>query len=261
MQIVEKIPILVSDKSRIDRLIESAKESDKGGWYEAPQMSQWSGPYRHHLLKRKRYVEEVLAAYPGSSGKDQVGLDLGCGDGANLPWIKKYCGVLYGSDYNLLRLMRASRTSCADQLFLADVTNYPAADNSFGIIYWNHVLEHIPDDASALKEAYRILAPGGALILGVPNEGAFFWWLAYRLQPRSLATTDHVHFYTMKSITAKCREAGFLIRETHSIGWGLPHWWLDEKVRRYKWVDDLFEVIGRTLFPSQATSLYLVLSK
>lgn len=261
MGIVENIPVLVADKRLLDKQIDSARTSGKNSWYESPQMPQLSGPYRHHLLKRRAYVEGVLARHRASSTKRIVGLDLGCGDGTNLAWIRKYCTVLYGSDYNLLRLLRASRTASADQLFLADVTNYPAVDNSFEIIFWNHVLEHIPDDTKALREAYRILAPGGVLVLGVPNEGAFFWWLAYRLQPLSLATTDHVNFYTLQSLSAKCREAGFVIRESHRIGWGLPHWWLDEKIRRYKWADDLFEWIGRRFLSSQATSLYLVLSK
>jgi len=261
MQIIENIPILVRDKSSLEKQIESARKSARSEWYESSQITQWSGPYRHHLQKRKLYIEGVFNFLLKRSKQPLTGLDLGCGDGGNLVWLKNHLSELYGSDYNLLRLLRAAHIEGVTKLFLADVTDYPVRDNSFDVIFFNHVLEHIQDDEKALSEVYRILVPGGFVILGVPNEGAFFWLIAYKLQPKSLDTTDHVHFYTTKSLVAKCLKAGFVIQDVHPIGWGVPHWWLDEKIRGYKWVDDLFERLGRTYLPSQATSLYLVLSK
>jgi SAM-dependent methyltransferase len=144
---------------------------------------------------------------------------------------------------------------------MADITDYPARDHAFDVVFFNHVLEHIPDDDRALREAHRILKPGGLLILGVPNEGAWFWQLAYRLQPEILRTSDHVHFYTAPSLAAQCRGAGFTVQEVRPIGWGVPHWTLDSLVRRFRWVDDAFEWLGRRLLRSQATSLYLLLTK
>ena len=69
---------------------------------------------------------------------------------------------------------------------MADICDYPAEDDCFDVIFFNHVLEHIPDDVAALREVRRILKPGGLLVLGVPNEGAAFWQLAYRLQPKTM---------------------------------------------------------------------------
>jgi 2-polyprenyl-3-methyl-5-hydroxy-6-metoxy-1,4-benzoquinol methylase len=141
------------------------------------------------------------------------------------------------------------------------VTNYPTNDDLFDVIFFNHVLEHIADDLTALREVRRILKPGGLLILGVPNEAEWFWQLAYRLEPRFRRTSDHVQFYTAESIEAKCRDAGFMLRETKHIGYGPPHWTLDALVRRFKTVDDALEAIGTRLFPRQASSLYLALGK
>jgi SAM-dependent methyltransferase len=129
------------------------------------------------------------------------------------------------------------------------------------VIFFNHVLEHIPDDVGALAEAYRILKPGGLLILGVPNEGVWFWQLAYRLQPGMLRTSDHVHFYTAETLTEKCRAAGLSVREVKHIGYGVPHWTLDAGLRQFKFVDDVFEAAGKVICPMQATSLYFSLSK
>jgi ubiquinone/menaquinone biosynthesis C-methylase UbiE len=189
------------------------------------------------------------------------GLDLGCGDGGNLGWLAKYVKELYGSDYNLVRLRRAVHSKSARLLFMADITDYPANDNTFDLIFFDHVLEHVPEDLKALTEGERILKPGGLVIIDAPNKGAFFWQLAYKLQPKVRRGTDHVHFYTAKSLIKKCCKAGLKILEISPIGWGIPHWSLDEKIRTYKLVDDLLERMGRALAPSQATSLYLIGTK
>lgn len=259
---VDGIPLLVRDRHLIERVIADAAQSGREAWFRAPQIGQWTGPYRHHVKKRKQWVEEILAEWTARhDGAPIVGLDLGCGDGANLDWLRSHVSRLYGSDYNLLRLLRAAKLGVDTRLFMADICNYPSADDSFDIIFFNHVLEHIPDDLGALQEVLRILKPGGMLILGVPNEGAAFWQFAYRMQPRIKATSDHRNFYTAQSLAARCEAAGLTVQKIRPIGWGVPLWTLDAVIRRFKWVDDVLELIGRRFLPSQATSLYAVLSK
>jgi len=52
----------------------------------------------------------------------------------------------------------------------ADICNLPFEDNAYDFIICNHVLEHIPDDTKAMKELYRVLAPGGTAIIQVPYD-------------------------------------------------------------------------------------------
>lgn len=49
-----------------------------------------------------------------------------------------------------------------------DVTDIPYSAASFDWVLCNHVLEHVPDDAKALREIYRVLKPGGFAILQTP---------------------------------------------------------------------------------------------
>jgi len=259
---VDGIPLLVRDRQVIEGTIAEARRQGLDAWYTKPQLGQWVGPYRHHVRKRKQWVEGVLAERKLRHDRQPtVGLDLGCGDGSNLQWLHLHFARLYGSDYNLLRLLRAASLGINARLFMADICEYPVKDDCFDVIFFNHVLEHIPDDAAALREVRRILKPGGLLILGVPNEGAAFWQLAYRLQPNTRATSDHQHFYTADSVAAQCKAAGLTVQKIHPIGWGVPHWTLDALIRRFKWVDDGLEMLGRRFLPGQATSLYLQLSK
>ncbi len=49
-----------------------------------------------------------------------------------------------------------------------DINAMPFEDNSFDVVFCNHVLEHIPDDVHAMREIYRVMKPGAWAILQVP---------------------------------------------------------------------------------------------
>jgi predicted SAM-dependent methyltransferase len=52
----------------------------------------------------------------------------------------------------------------------ADICNLPFQDNTFDIIFCNHVLEHIPDDTKAMQELHRVLKIGGMGIFQIPQD-------------------------------------------------------------------------------------------
>ncbi|MDR3272023.1 MAG: methyltransferase domain-containing protein [Flavobacteriaceae bacterium] len=50
----------------------------------------------------------------------------------------------------------------------ADILALPFKDEAFDVVFCNHVLEHIPDDAKAMSELYRVMKCGGWGIFQVP---------------------------------------------------------------------------------------------
>lgn len=254
------VPVFTTDVEQLRDQIADARRVNPL-WYEDVQPAEVASPWRHHLKKRRLYVQRVLERHIKNTGPAARILDLGCGDGNNLTWLSQYASRAYGSDYNPVRLTRAKVLNPDATLFLADILDYPAEEDAFDIIFFNHVIEHIPDDIAALKAVYRILKPGGLLVLGTPNEGAWWWQWAYRRDAESLKTSDHCHFYTAQTIDAKLKIAGFDVTQIHHMGWGPPDWALDGKIRQKKWVDDLFTAIGRVVLPRQASSLYLIATK
>lgn len=52
----------------------------------------------------------------------------------------------------------------------ADICDLPFKENTFDIIFCNHVLEHIEDDKKAMSELYRVLKPGGMGIFQIPQD-------------------------------------------------------------------------------------------
>ena len=51
-----------------------------------------------------------------------------------------------------------------------DIMDMPFEDDSFDVIFCNHVLEHVEDDNKAMSELYRVLKPGGFGIFQVPID-------------------------------------------------------------------------------------------
>ena len=52
----------------------------------------------------------------------------------------------------------------------ADICDLPFDDNSFDVVFCNHVLEHIPDDTKAMEELYRVLKNNGFGIFQIPQD-------------------------------------------------------------------------------------------
>ena len=98
------------------------------------------------------------------------------------------------------------------EVVAADATMLPFADASFDALVLGEVLEHVADDALAVREAARVLAPGAVLGLSVPRNPAWF--------SASDAWAGHVRRYTREELTARVEAAGFRI--LRCAAWGFP---------------------------------------
>ena len=263
---LDHIVLTVPDYKRHIEKLETKIQSDPG-WYANDQVkAQYKGPYRVHLKRRRDYLRTTINQwyndYSPAGLRGFKVIDIGCGDGQHLIWLKNFLAIdLYGSDYNLLRLKRAKINAPSTKLLLMDILDIPFDDNYFNIILCNHVLEHIVDDQLAFKELSRILSYGGILILGVPNEGSKWWQLAYDLEPNLREISDHIHFYTAEKIHTLISCTNLKCIETKWIGYGLPHFTADSVFRNIDGMDDIMEKIGQTYFKEQASSLYFIITK
>jgi SAM-dependent methyltransferase len=70
-----------------------------------------------------------------------------------------------------------------------DATALPFADQTFDAVTMFDVLEHIPDHKTAIAEAFRVLRPGGFLLVSTPNENWRFPYYAL-MQPICPPETD-----------------------------------------------------------------------
>jgi SAM-dependent methyltransferase len=124
------------------------------------------------------------------------------------PWVRAWCEAR-GAEY---------RTADINDRFelRLDLEALDLADASIDMLIANHVLEHV-DDARALAEIARVLAPGGRAVLTVPMiEG---WDETYEEEGLDEATRrlrygdpDHRRFYG-RDIRGRIRAAGLALSE------------------------------------------------
>lgn len=154
-------------------------------------------------------------------------LDCGCGDGLYLKIIRELSGAaVCGFDLSgeSLMLARGYTRDAGVPLVQGGIGSLPYRDNSFSKIFSTEVLEHVEDDLGALKEIFRILKPGGRLIITVPNHNyPFLWdplnWILERFFGRHIESgfwagiwNMHLRLYYRDEIEALIKRSGFKIR-------------------------------------------------
>ena len=99
-------------------------------------------------------------------------LDIGCGIGTYVRRFGEFTNWAYGVDIEIDRVAEGSQR--APNLAVAVGERLPFKDESFDVIFLNEVLEHVADDAQTIREAHRVTAAGGHIVIYVPNRLYFF---------------------------------------------------------------------------------------
>lgn len=100
----------------------------------------------------------------------------------------------------------------------ADILDLPFEDDSFDIVFCNHVLEHIEDDAKAISELYRVMKTGGMGIFQIPQDLHLdktyedFNITTPEERTKHFGQYDHVRIYG-KDYFERLRKTGFTVKE------------------------------------------------
>jgi SAM-dependent methyltransferase len=158
-------------------------------------------------------------------------LDVGCGSGGSLG-VARALGwrVVAGIEMDDAAAARARRF--ADELHVGDVLAAPFAPGRFDVVTALHVLEHVPDPVGAVRRMLEWLAPGGLLVLEVPNAGG----LGARLFGRAwsgLELPRHLSHFTPETLARVVERAGGRViwcwhrAKPRYYLWSLGHWLRD----------------------------------
>ena len=181
-------------------------------------------------------VEAVLA----HAGSGMSVLDIGCGSGHLLFQLRHRYAQLVGLEFSPHRLEQA-RINLAHLAFKAvqgSAEHMPdLADDSLDCVVSADTIEHVPDVYRAAAEMFRVLRPGGLLVINTPNI-AFVKKRLLLLLGRFPSTSQrneglgsdvlfdggHLHYFTFRSLSLLLQRAGFRIECHVTYGrWGRQH--------------------------------------
>jgi O-antigen biosynthesis protein len=149
-------------------------------------------------------------------GANKRVLDVGCSTGYLAKALGERGNVVSGIEYDQASADKAR--PFLDQLVVGDLEApeiFDAfADASFDVVVFGDVLEHLRDPLPVLRRARRLLAPGGSVVISVPNIAhgdVRLSLLAGRFDYRDTGLLDvtHVRFFTRENLDRFLADAGF----------------------------------------------------
>lgn len=251
----EKRLIAMANKDIVQKKI-----AENNQWYVDSQLAAAGTDTQKRIIQQRiAFILETIASRQIAS---PVILDAGCGDGVILEALQKFgTALIWGVDYNPLRLKQAQKIAPRVNFKEASLDRLDFPDEYFDVIVMNQVLEHIPEDEAVLREMHRLLKKGGALILGVPNEGCLMAKLRNSfIQPEIRKNTDHIHFYTLDQLARILKNTGFEIHKIWRQSFFAPYTRLSSFLASRALGFKCLEYLARIL-PSQCASIYLTCGK
>ena len=163
---------------------------------------------------------------PSSWRRQAVGLargevlEVGVGTGRNLPYYGDDCRGVLGIDVSagMLAGARERASSCRAPVKLAvmDVQALPLDEAGFDCVLAAFVFCTVPEPAAGLRECYRVLKPGGRLILleHMGSDNKLIRHLMDWLNPLTVRLMDdHINRATVKEAV----RAGFKVERVHNL--------------------------------------------
>ena len=179
-------------------------------------------PVQRWLLKRFQFRVADLAAFSvGQDGASPRVLDVGCGEGFVLEYLKEklphihLCGL--DLDRKALELAKARNNDMP--FYLGDIFHLPFADGSFDLVICLEVLEHLESPWLAVEELARVSSRD--ILVSVPNQPLFS--LANFLRGKNWPTwgddPEHMQRWWGRSFVSFMGEKVAITRVVYSFPW------------------------------------------
>jgi 2-polyprenyl-3-methyl-5-hydroxy-6-metoxy-1,4-benzoquinol methylase len=156
--------------------------------------------------------------FPRWHGQGRL-LDVGCATGRFLQHMAAVGWRVSGIELDAAAA--ATARTVTPHVVVGDPAEVALPPASFDVITAFHVVEHLPDPATALRNMLRWLAPGGLMIVEVPNVGGWGGALFGRFWS-GLDFPRHLVHFTPATMRALVEAAGgSIVDEWH---WSKPRW-------------------------------------
>jgi SAM-dependent methyltransferase len=146
-------------------------------------------------------------------------LDAGCGKGYMVRRLLADGYRVRGLDFDQGSVLDAVRRSGHFPADVADLNRLPYQDGTFDGVVIAGTIEHIPDGIEpGLRETFRVLRPGGALVLTIPyinpvRKACLPFYLLREALGWKPSRRFHQYVFSRGSVLAALKEVGFTVQE------------------------------------------------
>jgi SAM-dependent methyltransferase len=178
-------------------------------------------------------------------------LEIGCGAGKTLSWLKVYKGCTWTCGVELSPTAAEQAGKIIDEVYVGNIENMdlPIEKNSLDLILCLDVLEHTIDPWQVMKKLYDYLMPSGSIIVSLPNvrnSQVIFPLLLkgeWNYQDAGILDRTHLRFFVRKSAIRLVESAGFKVDMVSSTGLGAS--------RKTQFVNNLLPDLIKSFFEFQ----------
>jgi len=212
-------------KAYEDYFTHAEAKPPKRGWikrsYDDAKRGYWARKYgygKDMAGRWKKLLAMMIELHPGRSAELDFSvmylpfrangrlLDVGCGNGSALQFMKELGWHVQGVDFDPKAVQIARNKGLEVRLGGLEAQTYPA--NFFDAITMSHLIEHVHDPLSLVRECLRILKPGGHLMMVTPNSESW-GHQKYGGNWMHLDPPRHLHIFNEQSLRTLARKAGF----------------------------------------------------
>jgi SAM-dependent methyltransferase len=191
-----------------------------------PPEYDWSTPQEACSFS---YVQPAVEEYLAELRPGARVLDLGCGNGAMLGSFLRKGWTLVGVDISKSGIEQARQYWPDAQFEVGDATGDLSALGQFDAIYSTEVIEHVVLPRRFAQNCFRLLKPGGIVVLSTPYHG---WLKTLEIAATNQADAHyqpledwgHIKFWSVNTLSQLLWEAGFDEVEYRGVG-RVPYLW------------------------------------
>jgi len=208
-----------SNQSNSNSLVRRFYEGLKAGylsrhWGYTQGTKHWQrllGSSLRFLPRPQSQLDSEVMYLRASPGKFL--LDVGCGSGELTASMRDLGWQVEGLDFDVMAVQEAQKRGFKVRLGTLEEQSYPGA--SFDAIIMSHVIEHVHDPFALLTECYRILSPGGHMVVLTPNICSLCHRL-FGVNWRGLEPPRHLQIFDPLSLQQLATRVGFMKATVHT---------------------------------------------
>ena len=207
----QKVAQFISLKKRLMNFKKEMKRNDirkdgKGKMYFYESIAE-EFDSKMNMYDTKKRLDVVFNELLTEDISNKNLLDAGCGTGYFSERAVERGAIVTSMDLGE-NLLKQVAKKCNSRKIVGSILDIPFEKNTFDIVVSSEVIEHTTEPLKAIDEIFRVMKPGGTMVVTTPNKIWFFSiWLANKLKLRPY--DGYENWVSRRQLKKKVKQTGF----------------------------------------------------